>query len=130
MRLAEADGQLQRARVMATYIRRRFPPARRGRQRVPVREEALLQPGQEDGIKPSPLAEWDGHQLHGVPCPAAWLSPASRAACVRKAASGDMISPVLASGVAPGVPCFSHLSTGKATASCQKPLRHKGLRLR
>jgi hypothetical protein len=35
-------------------------------------------------------------------CPAwAWLSPASSAACVRKAASGDMISPVSASGTAP-----------------------------
>ena len=33
-------------------------------------------------------------------CPAcAWLSPASSDACVRKAANGDMISPVSASGV-------------------------------
>ena len=65
-------------------------------------------------------------------CPAcAWLSPASSAAWVRKAASGDMISPVSASGASgcrprgSGQPLLAGdgrcSSTGSATASLPKP---------
>ena len=45
-----------------------------------------------------PLAEWIVISWIASWPACAWLSPASSEACVRKAASGDMISPVSASG--------------------------------
>ena len=58
-----------------------------------------------------PLAEWIVISWIAS-CPAcAWLSPASSEAWVRKAASGDMISPVSASGTRRGGAMISPLVT-------------------
>ena len=78
----------------------------------------------------SPLAECTVISCTASWPACAWLSPASSAAWVRNAASGDMISPVSASGVtstaatacgAPAAIAPAVSSTGSATASLPKP---------
>jgi hypothetical protein len=65
---------------------------------VLVREQALLHAGDEHAVELQTLAECTVISCTAS-CPAwAWLSPASSAACVRKAASGDSVSPVSAVG--------------------------------
>ena len=88
------------ARVIATYIRRRSSSR-------PSTSDIEFSCGNRPSSRPvmntqsnsSPLAECTVISCTAS-CPAcAWLSPASSAACVRNAASGETISPVSASGV-------------------------------
>ena len=83
---------LWRARVIATYIRRRSSstPSVLARAAL-VREQAFFQAGDEDVVELQPLGRVHRHHLHALPgrrC--AWLSPASSDACDRKADSGDI----------------------------------------
>ena len=58
-----------RARVTATYIRRRSSSPSPFGDAVLVREQALLQPGQEDHVELQALGRMHGHQLHRVRAP-------------------------------------------------------------
>src|SRR3989344_1804436 len=121
----------RRARVMATYIRRRSSSR-------PSVSDIEFSCGNRPSSRPvrntctnsRPLAAWMVMSCTASWPAWAWLSPASSEACVKKASSGEMISPVSASGsvspcaTAAGSPCAivpADSSTGRATASLPKP---------